>query len=869
MAGLWCNGRKNKRKRKKSKLISTELRKFILPTFVGGCLVAAHLRNARLATESNSTLMTRAMRTAVSATEDVALESDTRVTHNLTLPSWFFATHATHNLTLPSWFVEYAEWHKQQLIKINNDPNHWQDAAKYLIVRCPRYESQCGGTADRLKSLPVVLRLGYLLDRVVLYNWERPHPLEEFLRPTQFGIDWRYPSWFANQLQQWDETNQRIGNYTDYHCATPQNVQLAHQTDQTVIYLQNLRRTTADHTVEVLSNHYNFDGGQRIYDTVLRKNKNGKEGPSFTDVYHSLWHATFQPSPPIQQILLEKANQLGLTRNQYTGFHFRSQFLWDESTNEGRIINATHCAIHLATVNNNNNQPPTVLVATDSSRATRTVLDYIQHNVTTIKAVATLDDTNPKEPFHLDRGANFLSKIPASHENSPQDYYDTFVDLYLLSMAKCIVAGRGGFARWANLISQDPSCIFEYIARGGSKQFLFSKEHCPVPQQQKPILQPTSTAQKDPRMARLKLPQPGRENDPTYCQWGPSDSHNDNNHPCVSKLMPSFCGKGNAIPATMGTRVLLFGDSTFGPNFLAKFLAPRLHFPTSLNVCQDTRRSILCQWKVAERCNNEAFYGFSASEYNPDGWVVQPEYGREGPAEFGLSRHRCSDCAGCKTGFLACSPKHNANTGGSMCSTQDATEQQQHKYQGGYINVEFARDVILQTNHHNTSQENIALFLNREYNSAELVEAFGKPYCVINTGHHDVLVDGITMKQFVQNVQWYLNLLQPECHRILWVSSTAPLTDMYAQKLQLTLDWNEAVREMLAEEPIGDLNGKQQVIPFLDVFSASIEHEHRDNLHMSQDWYQSLANFIGDLVESCDGSGGSSSSRSNSVASLA
>jgi hypothetical protein len=167
-------------------------------------------------------------------------------------------------------------------------------------------------------------------------------------------------------------------------------------------------------------------------------------------------------------------------------------------------------------------------------------------------------------------------------------------------------------------------------------------------------------------------------------------------------------------------------------------------------------------------------------------------------------------------------------------------------YIGGFINLEFARDVTLQTAYYTTTQENIALFMHHNYNTPSLLEAFGKPYCFVNTGHHDAAIEAMTKEVFVENVEWYLRLLQPECHRIIWISTTSPRDDSQVQHINSTLEWSKAVREMLA-------NQTDLPVAFVDVFHASVSASHEDNIHMSKGWYSALANFLGDLLDSCTG----------------
>ena len=163
---------------------------------------------------------------------------------------------------------------------------------------------------------------------------------------------------------------------------------------------------------------------------------------------------------------------------------------------------------------------------------------------------------------------------------------------------------------------------------------------------------------------------------------------------------------------------------------------------------------------------------------------------------------------------------------------------------GGYVNVEFARDVEMQSSEFGTTQENIAAFLDRTYNQPELVQDFGRPICVVNAGHHDATIPNITKEKFLTNVEWYLNLLRPQCESIIWIASTAPMTDEFVQTLNLTKAWNDGVRELL-EQSSPVLRAKTA---FVDGFESSRRFPHRDNIHMGWEWYQRLATLIQDVT---------------------
>ena len=95
----------------------------------------------------------------------------------------------------PAWMVQYFRWHKEQTdaehsasSSNNYDNQHHQ---RYLYVTCLAEYRKCGGTADRLLSLPFFVRVAAASRRILLIQWTKPAALEEFLLPPVHGIDWR------------------------------------------------------------------------------------------------------------------------------------------------------------------------------------------------------------------------------------------------------------------------------------------------------------------------------------------------------------------------------------------------------------------------------------------------------------------------------------------------------------------------------------------------------------------------------------------------------------------------------------------------------------------------------------------------------
>jgi hypothetical protein len=63
--------------------------------------------------------------------------------------------------------------------------------------------------------------------------------------------------------------------------------------------------------------------------------------------------------------------------------------------------------------------------------------------------------------LHIDRGDKLLEthlRQVTVQDYEIEDFYNIFVDLYILSHASCITHFTGNFGRWANLISENITC---------------------------------------------------------------------------------------------------------------------------------------------------------------------------------------------------------------------------------------------------------------------------------------------------------------------------------------------------------------------------------------------------------------------------
>lgn len=94
---------------------------------------------------------------------------------------------------IPKWMKKYFHWHRAQRVTMLN-PENWKNM-RLLLMECLDTHESCGGTSDRLKPLPALIRMAQSSNRFLLIHWTRPAKLEEFLLPPRGGMDWRVPDW--------------------------------------------------------------------------------------------------------------------------------------------------------------------------------------------------------------------------------------------------------------------------------------------------------------------------------------------------------------------------------------------------------------------------------------------------------------------------------------------------------------------------------------------------------------------------------------------------------------------------------------------------------------------------------------------------
>lgn len=370
---------------------------------------------------------------------------------------------------LPSWIQEYFQWHKQQRALLQEENKKALSSTRFLLMECWNWNSVCGGTADRLRSVPFMLLVAHRTQRLLLIHWERPFPLEEFLLPPQDGLDWRVPSWLIPHL----------ANQSNFHAATHVDklIQIASLKNETVI---TTRLQSHDHGAEYYNTH------RRI----------PHKEPMLRDVYQQIWSMIFTPTPHIAALIKDELKSLGLIPGEYAAAHVRALYLEvDRKPDQLRLWaeNAVNCASMLR-------PGGPIYFASDSTYATQMAVTYGKTIAAQQKdlsseginmgsvVVARNLGTSPG-PLHLDKPFDNSQTIL-----QPSDFYDTFVDLYLLGMSRCLTYNIGGYGKWGLLLGYNSSCGMRHQKGYGFKRDGLAKCHWEAG---RGMLQQTTTRKQD------------------------------------------------------------------------------------------------------------------------------------------------------------------------------------------------------------------------------------------------------------------------------------------------------------------------------------------------------------------------------------
>jgi hypothetical protein len=199
--------------------------------------------------------------------------------------------------------------------------------------------------------------------------------------------------------------------------------------------------------------------GARSWDAYDEGRRSPSSEASYESVYGEVWRVLFEPSPPLAAQIAATKAELGLSAGTHVSAHVRAQYVRNTTGNTAAVGNALRCAMALLL------RDAPVYFASDSAHASRYALEY-GRDVLNHTVVAHIPE---REPLHIDRGASILSHADADWDRYPASaYYDTFVDLYLLSGGSCLTYGMGGYGHWASLLSGDVRCAVRHVTRNCS-----------------------------------------------------------------------------------------------------------------------------------------------------------------------------------------------------------------------------------------------------------------------------------------------------------------------------------------------------------------------------------------------------------------
>jgi hypothetical protein len=188
----------------------------------------------------------------------------------------------------------------------------------------------------------------------------------------------------------------------------------------------------------IRSRFQSFHAGMFWYDEQLVDGEH-----EAAEIFHELWKITFTPSPAVKNAIEQEMNKLGLVPGAYTAAHLRVLYgieVRAEGVQEKWAENALNCASEMRP-----NTP--IFFTSDSSDATHYAKVYASER----KATVFTRIQNPNPPLHIDK-VKFHLRLP------PSDFYDTFVDLYILAQADCVTYNKGGYGIFALLISRNSTC---------------------------------------------------------------------------------------------------------------------------------------------------------------------------------------------------------------------------------------------------------------------------------------------------------------------------------------------------------------------------------------------------------------------------
>lgn len=342
-------------------------------------------------------------------------------------------TTTTATELLPAWLADYIAWHRM----IRSNETLFQ-ATNILLV-----DQGVGGLGDRLKSLPYFLWLAAKNHRFLMIHWNTHCQIHEFLQPNT--IDWR-----VNVTTQ-DATDilakavplGRVSDHSSYFVNLPDDAQLQlHATDR---------------VLQVFGNHVTLTRGLAMVVRASNRDRN-----VFAHIYAHL----FRLADPVQALLDKTKIDAGLTDDrEYIGVHLRARYPGasqvissaggDRVDFEGiknvtqeikdELMKLSEHAIHCTQMAYSGS-------TTDKHTGSHDDQPYVYFASDTLLAMEMQHEAHPNVVYMVtpEERSHFAG---GGGEPTCTEYYPALVDLWMLSQARCIGLGVGGFSMLATMMN--------------------------------------------------------------------------------------------------------------------------------------------------------------------------------------------------------------------------------------------------------------------------------------------------------------------------------------------------------------------------------------------------------------------------------
>jgi len=225
-----------------------------------------------------------------------------------------------------------------------------------------------------------------------------------------------------------------------------------------------LVEATHDPSVRIVSSRAQMhDYGSAYYNNAAAADVTGigdrnGSAPMFAYHFADCWRSFFTPSPALADRIRTEMNRMRLSPSMgYGAVHLRANYALGgkgrdrgfgsvgQGEREPALVeewakNALNCLSNLQrTVQEGRDRP--FYFASDSSYAKQVALQYGRE-----RNARVVTSQSQRQPLHID-------VVPDWQSRDLSDYFDIFVDLYIMSMGHCMTFNVGGFGKFALQLS--------------------------------------------------------------------------------------------------------------------------------------------------------------------------------------------------------------------------------------------------------------------------------------------------------------------------------------------------------------------------------------------------------------------------------